>query len=299
MPTVAIKPNSKDIYKLFKKGLSHRDIASQLGIGQAQVIIAIRKKQATIVAMQQMARGAVDTPAEKPADTPLKGHQVLSIWDESEVGQSPAHISKTLGIELHDVRRILKDLDEDEGNLQRVVYSEKLGKELFEAIESDLINNVDERLLRNVYGKNLNFQEIMQAICHSSGPSEREWQEHCKRYKLEWNQRELRRDSIEEWPFPRRCESILKNAGIESVERIRNIIDGTDSEFHNLEQIPEVDVDCRDRIMAILNDELDSVLPNTIHYHAPFIEAVEGGPPEKCVVKLTEEPEGASLDTSL
>ena len=291
MPTVATKPSSKDIYALHKAGKSYRDIAGQLGIGMAAVIVAIRKKESAIAAM----RAARNEPTETTIDTPLRGHQVLSIWEESSAGQSDANIAVTLDIALHDVRRILKALDGNEGNLQRVVYAEKLGTELFEAIESDLIDNQDEGILRNVYG-NLNFQEIGQAIGHSTGPSEREWEEHCQRHRIEWDQRQALGDSIDDWHFPRRCLLILRKSGIESVRRLRTILDGTDSEYHSLEQIPEVDADCRDRIMAILNDETDSVLPNTIQYHGPLIEAVEVGPPAKCVVKLTEKPLDASHD---
>lgn len=291
MQAIAMKPTAKDAYRLFKSGMSFRDIAGQLGIGMAQVIVAIRKRESAIAAMRN---GRME-PTEKPTDTKLKSHQIMSILEESQAGQTPANIAITLDVTLHDIKRILRDLDGNEGNLQRVIYAEMLGKELLEAIESDLIENADEKILRNVYGK-LNFHAIAQAICHSTGPTQKEWAEHCQRYKLEWDEREERSDKITDWPFPRRCWSLLTDAGIESITRLHNIIDGTDAEYSTLEQIPGVDYDARDRVLAVLNDETASVLPTTIQYHGPYIQADECDPPAKCIVKLTQEPLDASPD---
>ena len=133
MTGTGTKSLAKAISAAHKQGKSYRDIAGQLGISQSVVIIAIRKQEAKIAAMQKARR--LD---ETQADTKLQPYQVVGISDESKSGQSPSNIAETLGIPVHDVKRILKQLDGNESNLGRVVCVETHGQELYDAVTKEL-----------------------------------------------------------------------------------------------------------------------------------------------------------------
>ena len=161
---------AKTIYGLHKEGKSYREIAGQLGIGQSQVIIAIRKQEAKIARMQAARR-----PAVTPADTKLQQYQIVGIWDEHKDGQSPGNIAETLGLPIHDVKRILKALDGNESNLGRVVCVEKYGLELYDAVTTELRDD-NRTTIQNVYGLNHgDLDEIERSTWNSIEPTEKEW----------------------------------------------------------------------------------------------------------------------------
>ncbi len=287
MPTVATKPTAKDAYKLFKSGKSFREIADQLGIGTAQAILEVRtwekqKKERQREQQLEYQRAKREEKlrkanTEKPVDTKLKSHQIVSILEESLVGQSPENIAVTLDLPVHDVTRIVNGLEDNADNLKRVLLEERYGKDVFGTISSELLSYTPRSELQKRFGlSESELNAIEQSGGKSTGPSEKEWQEYCTQYakqRKKRNKREGLSNSIADWNFPRRCLTIMENAGVETVTRLLNIIDGSDSEFSNLEQIPDMDVDGRDRVMAIINDELDSVLPDEIPYYGPFPES--------------------------
>ena len=170
MTGTGTKSLAKAISAAHKQGKSYRDIAGQLGISQSVVIIAVRKQEAKIAAMQKARR--LD---ETQADTKLQPYQVVGISDESKSGQSPSNIAETLGIPVHDVKRILKALDGNESNLGRVVCVEKYGVELYDAITTDLRGD-NRATIESVYGLNgYDLDEIERSTWHSIEPTEREW----------------------------------------------------------------------------------------------------------------------------
>ena len=170
MTGTGTKSLAKSISAAHKEGKSYRDIAGQLGISQSVVIIAVRKQEAKIAAMQKARR--LD---ETQADTKLQPYQVVGISDESKSGQSPSNIAETLGIPVHDVKRILKALDGNESNLGRVVCVETHGQELYDAVTKELRDD-NRSTLENVYGLNCqDLDEIERSTWHSIEPTQKEW----------------------------------------------------------------------------------------------------------------------------
>ena len=193
---------AKSIYAAHKEGKSYRDIAGQLGISQAVVIIAIRKQEAKIARMQAARR-----PDETPSDTKLQPYQVVGISEEYNAGQSPANIAETLGISTHDVRRILKQLDGNEGNLGRVVCVEKHGLELYDAVTTELRDD-NRTTLASVYGlTDGDMDAIEQSLLRSSGPSESEWNEACRLVKIQRQSRKKRK--IEAWAIYNEAAAVI------------------------------------------------------------------------------------------
>lgn len=91
---------------------------------------------------------------------------------------------------------------------------------------------------------------------------------------------EIDEDSTRTMNFPRRVFDLLDRAGIETVSRLRSIIDGSDAEFvGGLESVTGMDTDARDRIMAQLNDASDDeVVPETVPYSSPLSTPVVATP---------------------
>ena len=193
---------AKSIYGLHKQGKSYRDIAGQLGISQSVVIIAIRKQEAKIAAMQKARR--LD---ETQADTKLQPYQVVGISDESKSGQSPSNIAETLGIPVHDVKRILKQLDGNESNLGRVVCVETHGQELYDAVTKELRDD-NRSTLASVYGlSSADLNAIEQSLLRSSGPSDYEWNEACRLVKIQRATRKQRK--IEAWAIYNEAAAVI------------------------------------------------------------------------------------------
>ena len=205
MTGTGTKSLAKAISAAHKQGKSYRDIAGQLGISQSVVIIAIRKQEAKIAAMQKARR--LD---ETQADTKLQPYQVVGISDESKSGQSPSNIAETLGIPVHDVKRILKQLDGNEGNegnLGRVVCVETHGQELYDAVTKELRDD-NRTTLASVYGlSSADMDAIEQSLLRSSGPSESDWNEACRMVKIQRATRKQRK--IEAWAIYNEAAAVI------------------------------------------------------------------------------------------
>lgn len=88
-------------------------------------------------------------------------------------------------------------------------------------------------------------------------------------------------DSIRSLKLPTRYYGILEQAGISTISRLREIVDGVDAEYPNLDAIDRMDVDARNRILGEFTDEdedEDDLSPSSSTLIAPVQESVEGTP---------------------
>lgn len=83
--------------------------------------------------------------------------------------------------------------------------------------------------------------------------------------------------SVRQLKVPNRICQLLEKAGIQSIERLRQVIDGLDDTYPDgLEDVPGIDVDARNRIVSQLQDDEEDEeddAPATVAYTAPVSEA--------------------------
>ena len=99
-----------------------------------------------------------------------------------------------------------------------------------ETTNSTLETHDNRSTLESVYGlSSEDLGAIEQSMWHSTGPSDREWREHC-RSQLGRSTTEVN-DTIGSMNLPRRVVVMLEASGIKTISRVKRIISGDDDEF--------------------------------------------------------------------
>lgn len=91
------------------------------------------------------------------------------------------------------------------------------------------------------------------------------------------------KDSIRLLSVPARIITILEKANITTMSRLHQIVNGTDSDYDDLDCVSGLDTDAVNRILGILNDQLDDEeddSPRIVPYEAPLTQAAEPAAPK-------------------